>query len=66
MPILSNDPSTSTKTASDLEAELAAMEEEEAAEDSEDSGSKPRSGAEEGKVIGSREAVGTRIAAENL
>ena len=32
MPILSNDPSTSSKTAADLEAELAAMEEEEAAE----------------------------------
>ena len=32
MPILSNDPSTSSKTAADLEAELAAMEEEEVAE----------------------------------
>ena len=32
MPILSNDPSTLSKTAADLEAELAAMEEEEAAE----------------------------------
>ena len=32
MPLLSNDPSTSSKTAADLEAELAAMEEEEAAE----------------------------------
>ena len=32
MPILSNEPSTSTKTVADLEAELAAMEEEEVAE----------------------------------
>ena len=32
MPILSNEPSTSTKTVANLEAELAAMEEEEAAE----------------------------------
>ena len=32
MHILSNDPSTSSKTAADLEAELAAMEEEEVAE----------------------------------
>ena len=32
MPILSIDPSSSTRTAADLKAELAAMEEEEAAE----------------------------------
>ena len=32
MPILSNEPSTSTKTVADVEAELTAMEEEEAAE----------------------------------
>ena len=34
------------------------------AEDSEDSGSKSESGAEEGEVVGSGEAIGTRVAAE--
>ena len=34
------------------------------AEESEESGSEPGSGAEEGEVIGSREAIGTRVATE--
>ena len=35
------------------------------AEDSEDSESKPRSGAEEGEVVGSGKAIGTRVAMGN-
>ena len=35
------------------------------AEESEDSGSEPRSGAEEGEVVGSGEAIGTGVAMGN-